>query len=111
MSEEKKEPEVKIKTTEEQFAELDAKLHAISMFKLGKVAEFIMEIERLSKGVEDARTELIKCDSKEVKRWQAVISSWIGQKQVFREIRFAIKMKEAEEQKLRDLRAKKEMGA
>lgn len=96
---------------ERQIRELQEAIHKIHLHKLVNLDNYMSELERLSKGEEEARGKLeVASTIVDIKRWGEVGKSYVNQKNIIREIRYAIKLSEDEEQRLRDIIAAMKAG-
>jgi len=95
-------------TLGEQIAELKQLIHEMHKEKLVNVQAYFAEIARMGGGIEKSRKRLLDCDLKEVKRMKEVLKSWIDQKNVLKERRFAIGLLRQEEARVRTLIARLE---
>uniref|UniRef100_A0A6M3XMJ9 Uncharacterized protein n=1 Tax=viral metagenome TaxID=1070528 RepID=A0A6M3XMJ9_9ZZZZ len=100
------------KTRRERIQFLFDKIFELRKEKLMKMEEYINELKQLAQGEANAREEIKKADKMwEVKKWDAVAKSYVSEKNIIREIRFAVKLLMQEEGKLMAELAELEGGA
>lgn len=85
----------------EKLKDLFMIIHDLEREKLARMRYFIGRMKELEKGIGTARTELEKCDDMTcVKKWQAVIKSYVDAKNALAEIRRTITLLEKNKQPL-----------
>lgn len=97
-------------TTEKQRLQfLLDKLFEIKQMKYMRMQEYIRKLEELAKGEAGARGNIEKAGKAwEVKKWEAVAKAFVNEKNILREVRYAVKLLEQEEGKIRFLISKLE---
>lgn len=85
----------------ERIRQLIKTVNEIKKRRILSSEEYVKEIERINKGVEDSRADINKATSKlELAKAEAIYKSWLAQKNILKEIRYALKIMESEEAKL-----------
>lgn len=85
------------------------RLFAIKQMKYMKMEEYIRKLEELAGGEAKARKEIEDADKLwKVKKWEAVAKAFVAEKNILREVRYAVKLLEQEEGKIRFLISKLE---
>jgi len=94
-------------TLEEQIQQIEEAIHKVHLHKLTHLDAYIQELQRLATEEEGTRTLLENrgLDLVEIKRLSEVAKAIVAQKNIIREIRYAIKILDNEEQRLRELKA------
>lgn len=95
-------------TLEEQVIEIENAIHKIHLNKLTDLDTYIKNLTNLAKGEAEVRTKLSKegLGKHEVKRLGEMAKTYVNEKNIIREIRYAIKLVNMEEQRLRELKAR-----
>jgi len=94
----------------DKIAELQQLIHEIHKDKLVNIRNYIQELHRLSDGEESARNKMEKCDNSDIKRWAEIGKTWMNQKNILREIRYAIRLLDEEEKRVNTMIAKIDAG-
>lgn len=97
-------------TIEEKIAEIEQLIHEIHKDKLVNVREYIKTLHDLSDGEAKVRDQLASCEGKDVKRYAEIARTWLDQKNILREVRYAIRLLEEEEKIVREEKLKIEAG-
>jgi len=100
-----------VKTEAEKIDDLKMILHDIHRERLTKLNYYITRMAELAKSMDAGRKELKKCGKMVcVKKWQAVIKSYIDEKNALAEIRRAVGLLWKDEKKLMARIARLEVG-
>jgi len=79
------------KDEKEKVEDLKMVLHDIDMEQLTKMNYYIAKMKELDKGIIDATDELKKAETMvQIKKWQAVVKSYVDRKNALAEIRRAV---------------------
>lgn len=85
----------------EEIAELQRIIHQTRKKKLLKIQNYVEKIEEVAKGLKKARKNLENAGTKnEITKWRHVCAMWGKEKDIIKEVRFSIKVINAEEAKL-----------
>lgn len=96
---------------EEKIKELQMVLHHIEMEQLTKMEDYINRMAKIAKDMDEARKDLKKCnDMTCVKKWAAVIKSFVDKKNTLAEIRRSVGLLEKTKKEIRTRIAKLETG-
>jgi len=86
----------------EKAKDLAMMIHDINREKLARMEFFVTKMKELEKGIQDAREELKKCGKIVcIKKWQAVVKSYVDEKNALAEIRRTIGLLEKDKKPLR----------
>ena len=90
-----------------QIDEIEEQIHKLHVHKLVSLDAYLTRLEELADGEAKVRKELEEkdLDKNEVKRLSEVAKSFLNEKNIIREIRYAVGLIKQEEQRLRDLKA------
>lgn len=87
---------------EEKVRDLSMMIHDINREKFTRMKFFIAKMVELRKGIDDAREELKNCMKMTcVKKWQAIIKSYVDEKNTLAEIRRTIGILEKQKPAIR----------
>lgn len=94
-------------TLEREINELEEAIHKCHLHKLLELDIYMRELETLAEGEKEVRIELGEkgLDKDEVKRLSEKAKCYVNEKNIIREIRYAVKLIDLEEQRLRDKKA------
>jgi len=87
---------------EEKIKDLEMIFHDIDREALTKMEAYISVVKKIETDIQGARNELEKCtDMICIRKWQAVIQSYVDQKSILAEIRRAVALLEKDRRTLR----------
>lgn len=94
-------------TLEKEIDDLEKAIHNCHLHRLLNLDNYMKALEILAKGESDVRGELGEkgLDKDEVKRLSEMAKCYVNEKNIIREIRYAVKLIDVEEQRLRDKKA------
>jgi len=87
---------------EEKIKDLEMILHDIDREALTKMEAYIAVVKKIEEDIVDARASLEKCsDMICIRKWQAMIQSFVDQKSILAEIRRAVALLEKDRRTIR----------
>ena len=92
---------------ERRIGEIEEQIHKLHVYKLVSMNSYIKHLTELAEGEAGVRKKLEEkgLDKDEVKRLGELAKTYLTEKNIIREIRYAIGLVKQEEQRLRDMKA------